>query len=803
MSNGRLLIVDDNEMNCDMLSRRLIRKGYEVAVAHDGYRALDLLREQRFDLIILDIMMPGMSGLQVLERVRETHSLTDLPVLMATAKVDSEYVVQALSIGANDYVTKPIDFPVVLARIETQLNVRQQLRGQVEAASAAGLESGAIRVLRTTGEFHKLEGSERPQTRTATHFCDSCASALLGDVERCPHCQAERPQEGWLPLAEADFPWLGETIGERYFLEGYIGSGTDGIVYRARDIDLQRPFAAKLINTEEGYSGLDPEKMRARVKMEVEAMVRLKNPHVVKIYEVVQVSETVFALVMDFVQGTTLGSMLQSQGQLRPEVALEIIRQASQGLYEAHQLGMIHRDIKPDNIMLEPLPAGGMFTRVLDFGIVAILDRPTGSASFYGTPLYTSPEQITGGVPVDHRADIYALGAVLHHMLTGQPPFVDESVARILNLHLQGPIPQLTLPFAPDEAEAAINALLLSMMAKNPAERPADLSEVIEAVDAIQRLIPRVESGRMARLPRPDTGPVAVAAAVAAAPPAPLLKAEAESTLVDTRSPYIRPVAAAMSWSRSLAIRPHLAPSRAGVFAEQTQDGSLLHILDLAEGTPTRSVSLVNARVVAACLAWKSRRVVIADEASHQLCVVDIFGQGVTHNWSIPGEPLTAVSCTPDASVVAAGARDGHVYVAATAHKRQAYRLGAAGNAVTALALSPRQTEVAVGYQDGTIELLPLSARGMRASLQRLNSPPTSMAFSAEADQLVALTRDGDVALFNTRGGGRVARVGFGKMPMMSIALDADHRILALIAEGRTLRLWDLSDVFTAAPPAG
>lgn len=122
----RLLVVDDNELNRDMLSRRLGSRGYGVEVAEDGERALAMVEGQAFDLVLLDVMMPGLSGIEVLERLRARWPESDLPVIMATARDTTEDVVEALRLGANDYVTKPLDFPVVLARVETQLTLKRQ-----------------------------------------------------------------------------------------------------------------------------------------------------------------------------------------------------------------------------------------------------------------------------------------------------------------------------------------------------------------------------------------------------------------------------------------------------------------------------------------------------------------------------------------------------------------------------------------------------------------------------------------------------------------------------------------------------
>ena len=124
-TEASVLVVDDNEDNRDMLSRRLKKQGYSVAVAEDGHKALEMIGGEKFDLILLDIMMPGISGMEVLKKLRENFTVADLPVIMATAKDQSEDIVAALRLGANDYVTKPLDFPVVLARVQTQLALKR------------------------------------------------------------------------------------------------------------------------------------------------------------------------------------------------------------------------------------------------------------------------------------------------------------------------------------------------------------------------------------------------------------------------------------------------------------------------------------------------------------------------------------------------------------------------------------------------------------------------------------------------------------------------------------------------------
>lgn len=123
LGNARILVVDDNALNRDMLSRRLSRRGYTVSTADDGQQALDAIAAEAFDLVLLDWMMPGLSGIDVLRKVREDHGPMDLPIIMATAKTEAEDIVEALRLEANDYVTKPLNFDVVNARIRTQLGL--------------------------------------------------------------------------------------------------------------------------------------------------------------------------------------------------------------------------------------------------------------------------------------------------------------------------------------------------------------------------------------------------------------------------------------------------------------------------------------------------------------------------------------------------------------------------------------------------------------------------------------------------------------------------------------------------------
>jgi sigma-B regulation protein RsbU (phosphoserine phosphatase) len=190
---GRLLVVDDNEMNRDMLSRRLQRKGHEVVTADDGAAALELVEGEQFDVVLLDIMMPGIDGFEVLERLRATYTPTELPIIMATAKGERGDIVRAFKLGANDYVTKPLDFPVVSARVQTQLSLKRSVDRIVAleqdlARRNAALEKANRRMSKDLAAAAKVQRSMLPTSlpnRDGLEFawffrpCDELAGDIL------------------------------------------------------------------------------------------------------------------------------------------------------------------------------------------------------------------------------------------------------------------------------------------------------------------------------------------------------------------------------------------------------------------------------------------------------------------------------------------------------------------------------------------------------------------------------------------------------------------------------------------------
>jgi class 3 adenylate cyclase len=220
-ASGHVLVVDDNEMNRDMLSRRLSARGYRVSVGRDGREALRLLEDGRFDAVLLDVMMPDVSGIEVLTRLRRRHAQSDLPVIMATARDASEDVVEALRLGANDYVTKPLDFPVVLARLETQLAVKRQ-KDEI-ARLAADLELRNRFIQNTFGRY----------------LSDDVVKSLLESPEGL-RLGGERRRVTILMSDLRGFTSLSESLGPEEVvrtLNGYLGAMADVILRHQGLID--------------------------------------------------------------------------------------------------------------------------------------------------------------------------------------------------------------------------------------------------------------------------------------------------------------------------------------------------------------------------------------------------------------------------------------------------------------------------------------------------------------------------------------------------------------------------------------
>ena len=273
---------------------------------------------------------------------------------------------------------------------------------------------------------------------------------------------------------------LQAALGNGFELGARLGEGGFGVVYRARDVRLRRDVAVKLLRREL----VSAQGFVERFEREAQALAALRHPNIVPVYSIGDQDDLIF-LVMPFVSGVTLTDYLREHGRLSVDESQDILRAVGGALSAAHAVGLVHRDIKPDNIMLE---GPKRLPLLMDFGIAKTGQTGAGPSGpgltatgmVMGTPYYMSPEQATADPSVDARSDIYSLGVLAYQLFTGQLPFTGDSIYAVLSQHLTTPVPEprTIRPDIPPRISAAVHRA----MAKKPDERFQHIEEFLDAL---------------------------------------------------------------------------------------------------------------------------------------------------------------------------------------------------------------------------------------------------------------------------------------------------------------------------------
>jgi serine/threonine protein kinase len=259
-----------------------------------------------------------------------------------------------------------------------------------------------------------------------------------------------------------------------------LGRGSMGVTYKAFDIDLHCPVTLKVIN--EKY--LEDESARLRFLREARAAAKLRHSNVASVLHLGRTASSFF-YAMEFVEGETLEKLIKRAGRLDVKLALEIATQVAAGLAAVHEQNLVHRDIKPTNIMVRLKEEGSVTAKIIDLGLAKTLDESASEAgisspgAFVGTPEFASPEQF-GGVGVDIRSDLYSLGVTLWVMVTGQTPFRGPS-AEVMYKHQHAPLPRERLRDVPQP----VVVLLEKLLEKDPAQRFQTPNEALAAMPTI------------------------------------------------------------------------------------------------------------------------------------------------------------------------------------------------------------------------------------------------------------------------------------------------------------------------------
>jgi serine/threonine protein kinase/CheY-like chemotaxis protein len=430
MSGGTVLVVDDNAVNRMLLTGILEQAGYVVRAAACGTEALQLATENPPELVLLDIQMPGMSGYEVCRTMHARPRLAGIPVVFISALDDVDEKVKAFEAGGVDYVTKPFETAEVLARVSSQIRLfrlNRQLRDR------------------------NLDLQRKNEQLAIAH---------------------QRTERVFVALSES---LTGTVLDETYRLDEKIGEGGFGAVFRSVHLRTRKPVAVKVLRpTMTGSGELE------RFRREGIAACRIAHPNAVEVFDFAVSSTGVPYLVMELLRGRTLGAVLRDTGILTPARCASVIAPVCEALAAAHAAGIVHRDVKPDNVFLHESETGEV-VKVVDFGIARLLDLevdggapadsyygPTETGTFIGTPCYTAPERLLGG-SYDERADIYSVGLLLYLCLAGYLPFEGAGTASVpdmVRMHLTGAPRPLTI----DPPELA--ALIMRMLEKEPVGRP-------------------------------------------------------------------------------------------------------------------------------------------------------------------------------------------------------------------------------------------------------------------------------------------------------------------------------------------
>ncbi len=274
---------------------------------------------------------------------------------------------------------------------------------------------------------------------------------------------------------KTDDPRIGTVIAG-YRIEERIGRGGMGVVYRAQHLNLQRRAAIKIIAPDLAES----EGFRERFTREARIAAALQHPNIVTVYDAGEVDGLLY-LAMQYIQGEDLAAMLRVEGRLRPYRAIDVCRQVASALDAAHAMGLIHRDVKPANVLIE-----GRTAFLTDFGLTKRLEgthaQLTRAGDVVGTILYVAPEQIEGR-RVSARSDVYSLGCLLYHCLAGQVPFALETDVAVIYAHLSEEPPKLSV-LRPELPEG-LDAVMAKALDKSPDRRFPSCGDMISAARAV------------------------------------------------------------------------------------------------------------------------------------------------------------------------------------------------------------------------------------------------------------------------------------------------------------------------------
>lgn len=511
------LIVEDHDLVRLSVKLSLESSGQIkiVGEARTGTDGVALANQSDAQIVIMDIGLPEIDGIEATRRIKQS---TNKKVVILTSHVDERSVIAALEAGADGFLLKDtksddlltalysvahgaswIDDSIV-HRVAAQMFPRlphsdynltdQELRIMVMVKAGMSTQEIAHELCLPFVKVHDLttailRRTAKGHSSTSRYMSKAAQSSNQFEVAMiCTRCrsrvdgQDSCPDDGAGLIAD---PLIGTQLTDRYLILSLLGTGGNGAVYKARHRYTEKVVAVKILHSDLAQSG----DLVARFRQEAIAIASLDHPNLVSVIDFGMTGEGTFYMVMDYLDGKSLVSMIRENGMLDYRQALPIFMEVCEGVAVAHEAGIIHRDLKPGNVHILNQGQKGSKVKVLDFGLAKVTGDNnivmTVPGEIFGSPAFMSPEQCRG-LRLDVRSDVYSMGCLMYQVLTGETVFQAQSAPEVMYHQIYTKADSFKRVNPKVQVPPVLESVVLKCLDKDPAKRFQTMHELKHAL---------------------------------------------------------------------------------------------------------------------------------------------------------------------------------------------------------------------------------------------------------------------------------------------------------------------------------